>query len=345
MKNFLILFLFAIIGFSACKNEPKTTEKTYTTFEGKTMGTYYRVTYADSLQRNFRNDFEKLLKEINDEVSTYIPTSTISQFNQSEEGLNLSGKIHFLANLTGATEINQKSGGAFDPTVMPLVNYWGFGYTEKKPVTEVDSLKIDSMMQSVGLQHLQLIQGDSVVLKKNKSSVQLDFSGIATGYALDTMGKFLERQGIQDYLVDIGGEQRARGLSPRGEVWNIGINVPKETADRTDVQVTFPLKDWSVSTSGNYRNFYVVNGVKYSHTINPKTGYPERNTLLSASVFSKNAIAADAWATAFMVMGLDRASRLADELPEIEAYFIYGKEDGSMAVKYSTGLKEIFDKK
>ncbi len=345
MKNSLLLFLLASIVFSACKSEPKTTEKTYTTFEGKTMGTYYRVTYADSLQRDFSNDFEQLLKEINDEVSTYIPSSTISQFNQSQEGLNLSGKVHFLANLISAFEVNQKSGGAFDPTVMPLVNYWGFGYTEKKPVTDVDSVKIDSMMQYVGLKNLQLIQGDSVVLKKNKAGVQLDFSGIATGYALDTIGKFLEMRGIQDYLVDIGGEQRARGLSPRGEVWNIGINVPKETADLKDVQVTFPLKDWSVSTSGNYRNFYVVNGIKYSHTISPKTGYPERNTLLSASVFSKNAIAADAWATAFMVLGIDRAFPLANELPDIEAYFIYSKEDGSMAVKYSTGLTEIFDKK
>ena len=134
-------------------------------------------------------------------------------------------------------------------------------------------------------------------------------------------------------------------MNPKGKIWTIGINIPEETAAKTDVLSTVELKDWTISTSGNYRNFYEVNGVKYSHTINPKTGFPERNTLLSATVFSTDCIDADAWATGFMVMGIDKAFASAEQNPEIEAYFIYSDPaDGSMQVKYTSGLKKLFEK-
>ncbi|MDX1943253.1 MAG: FAD:protein FMN transferase [Saprospiraceae bacterium] len=340
MQKFLIFFSLSFLVI-ACKNESKETQKAYISFEGKTMGTYYKITYDDSLGRNLQEEVERLLIEINDEVSTYIPTSTISQFNQSEMGIDVNGKAHFLGNFLKAREVCAQSGGAFDPTVMPLVNYWGFGYTEKKPVTQVDSMKIDSLIAFVGMDKVSLDEG---FLKKIKPSVQLDFSGIATGYAIDTLGGLLEAKGIKNYLVDIGGEQRARGVNAHGAIWNIGINVPKEGAPKNEIQATVELKDWTISTSGNYRNFYDANGVKYSHTINPKTGFPERNTLLSASVFSENCITADAWATAFMVMGIDKAYEMATQLPEVEAYFIYGTPDGGMSVKYTSELASLFEK-
>ncbi|MBK7872297.1 MAG: FAD:protein FMN transferase [Saprospiraceae bacterium] len=341
MKNQFFLGILLILGFWACKNEPKQALLPYIALEGQTMGTYYKITYGDSLERNLQEEVERLLTEINNEVSTYIPTSTISQFNQSEKGIDIADKIHFLGNFLKAKEVCEKSGGAFDPTVMPLVNYWGFGYTEKLPVTQVDSVKIDSLMQFVGIDKLDL---NKKFLEKTKPGVQLDFSGIATGYAIDTLGGLLEEKGIKNYLVDIGGEQRARGVNARGTIWNIGINVPKEGTPKTEIQATVELKNWTISTSGNYRNFYDVKGVKYSHTINPRIGFPERNTLLSASVFSEDCITADAWATAFMVMGLDKAFELATQLSEIEAYFIYGTPDGGMNVKYTSELKSLFEK-
>ncbi|MFN7116736.1 MAG: FAD:protein FMN transferase [Saprospiraceae bacterium] len=329
----------------ACNNEPKQSEQEYRSFEGKTMGTYYRVTYADSLNRDFAKAIDQLLIDINNEVSTYIPTSTISQFNQTQSALDITGKIHFIKNLQGALKVYNQSNGAFDPTVMPLVNYWGFGYTEKKPVTQVDSVKIDSLIQLVGADKIQLEQtGNQTVLKKSEPGVQIDFSGIATGYALDTIGRFLEYKGVKNYLADIGGEQRARGVNPKGKIWTIGINIPEETAAKTAILNTVELKDWTISTSGNYRNFYEVNGVKYSHTINPKTGFPERNTLLSATVFAAECIDADAWATAFMVMGIDKAFDSAEQNRDVEAYFIYSDPaDGSMQVKFTSGLKHLFE--
>ncbi len=347
MKNTIFLFCFLIIILTACNNEPKNSQPNYQSFEGKTMGTYYRITYADSLNRDFAKEIDQLLIDINNEVSTYIPTSTISQFNQTERELNITDKIHFIRNLQGALKVNHQSNGVFDPTVMPLVNYWGFGYTEKKPVTQVDSVKIDSLIQLVGADKIQLEQSENqTVLKKLKPRVQIDFSGIATGYALDTIGRFLEYKGVKNYLADIGGEQRARGVNAKGKIWMIGINIPSETAAKTDILTTVELKDWTISTSGNYRNFYEVNGVKYSHTINPKTGFPERNTLLSATVFATECIDADAWATAFMVMGIDKAFASAEQNPDVEAYFIYSDPvDGSMQVKFTSGLKHLFDDK
>lgn len=329
----------------ACNNEPKQSEQEYRSFEGKTMGTYYRVAYADSLNRDFAKEIDQLLIAINDEVSTYIPTSTISQFNQLQTEFDVTDKIHFIKNLQGALKINNQSDGAFDPTVMPLVNYWGFGYTEKKPVTQVDSVKIDSLIHLVGATKIELLQIDNqTIVKKILPAMQIDFSGIATGYALDTIGRFLEYKGVKNYLADIGGEQRARGVNAKGKIWTIGINIPSETAAKTDILTTVELKDWTISTSGNYRNFYEVDGVKYSHTINPKTGFPERNNLLSATVFAAECIDADAWATAFMVMGIDKAFASAEQNPDLEAYFIYSDPaDGSMQVKFTSGLKHLFE--
>lgn len=348
MRNTLAFILLITLGLWACNNEPKGAQQpTYQSFEGKTMGTYYKMTYSDSLNRDFSKEIDQLLLDINDEVSTYIPTSTISKFNQAQSELDVTGKVHFLGNLKGALKVYQQSNGAFDPTVMPLVNYWGFGYTEKKPVTDVDRVKIDSLMQFVGSDKIQLVEnGNQTILKKSKPGVQLDFSGIATGYALDTIGRFFEVRGIKNYLADIGGEQRARGVNARGKIWTIGINIPEESASKTDILTTVELKDWTISTSGNYRNYYEVNGVKYSHTINPKTGFPERNTLLSSTVFSADCIDADAWATGFMVMGTDKAFESAEQNPEIEAFFIYSNpSDTTLQVKYTSGLKKLFDKK
>lgn len=325
------------------------------------MGTYYKVTYLDSLQRDFSKPIDSLLKAINEEISTYIPTSTISRFNQADSTFELGflfaayadcvadprlcGRVknqHFYANYLAARVAWQRTQQAFDPTIMPLVNYWGFGYTPQKPVEKIDSLAVDSLLQYVGFEKITLLDRNGyAVLSKESPGVQLDFGGTGQGYGIDAVSVFLELQGIANYLVDIGGESRARGRNPSGDWWTIGINTPKSDAAVTDFTRIVKLRDLSVSTSGNYRNFHELDGQKYSHFISPITGFPEKSTLLSASVFGKDCTAPDALATGFMVMGLERAYTLASQLEGIEALFIYSDEKGGLQVKYTPGT-ELF---
>ncbi|MEN0004976.1 MAG: FAD:protein FMN transferase [Bacteroidota bacterium] len=351
----LLVCLVLLLGFGACQNAEAPPAMKTTVVEGKTMGTYYRVKYRDAENRDFKAVFDSLLVAINLEVSTYIPNSTISTFNRSADtfdlaynpntqGLDYFNK-HFITNFKAAQEIVAATDAYFDPTVMPLVNYWGFGYTEKKPVTNVDSLAIDSLNQFIGMDKVELIGGaHSMLLVKKEASTQLDFSAIAKGYAVDQLGEILSEAGITDFLVDIGGETVARGNSERGGPWRLGINVPKEEAAINDIEVIVPLKDQGLATSGNYRNFYEVAGKKYSHTINPKTGFPERSTLLSASVFAKDCMTADGYATGFMVLGLERSMQLATQIEGIEACFIYSKPDGQLDIQYTPALASIFEK-
>ncbi len=348
----LCLTLASLLWLVACQQTPDKASTSYTVVEGKTMGTYYKVTYADSLSRDFGRDIDDLLKAINLEISTYIDSSTISRFNQSTEQLDLeislkegsvSGKnLHFWACYWKGREAYQRSGGAFDPSVMPLVNYWGFGYTGHQPVTRVDSIKVDSLLQYIGMDKITLDKTAGAVLKKKIPGVQLDFSGLGQGYGVDAIAIWLESRGITDYLVDIGGEQRARGRSPKGSPWRIGISIPREGAAKEEIITAFTLENRSVNTSGNYRNYYDVAGVKYGHTINPKTGYPEINKLLSATIFAGDCLTADALATTCMVMGYEKAKAYIKQQPGVDAFFIFGQDDGSMGTYYTEGLQSYF---
>lgn len=353
MKPSFFVSLFVVLIGMACSGQPQKENAPYLSLEGRTMGTTYTVKYADREGRDFQSAIDSLLEAINLEVSTYIDSSTISRLNQADS-LFLPGydprtgawgtyaNPHFWINYEKAKEVFERSGGSFDPTVMPLVNYWGFGYTEKKPVTNIDSLKIDSLMAFVGLSRAIAAEGRQIV--KRYPGVQLDFSALAKGYGVDAVGLLLESKGVSDYLVEIGGELRAKGKNAEGAWWNVGINTPQEEASTSAIQMAFPLENQAIATSGNYRNFYEVNGQKFSHTINPKTGFPERSVLLSASVFAPDCMTADAYATAFMVMGKDKALPLAEELPNLEAYFIYSDESGNMLTAYTSGLKDFFEK-
>ncbi len=346
IRNLLLLGIaFTLL---ACQNDKQADSQTYISLQGETMGTYYRITYKDPEQRNFQQAIDSLLLALNQEVSTYIPSSMISNFNQSVEGILLSEggkqKNHFLENLKAAAEIFTLTEGAFDPTIMPLGNYWGFGYTPRKPVTKVDSNLVDSLLDFVGFEKLQLVEeGERVKLNKRSPGIQLDFSALAKGYGVDAIGNLLKENEVNDFLVEIGGEVVARGLNKKGEPWSIGINQPSETSDLTDFVAIIPLENKGMATSGNYRNFYEVNGVKYSHTINPHTGFPERNTLLSATIIANNCMYADALATACMVLGTEAAFELINSLQDVDAYLIYGLEDGSLAEKYTPGLSDIFN--
>ena len=345
MKNILIL-LFALLLGSACNSNssPKQekSKKHYLKVNGKTMGTYYAVSYHDPQKRNLKQGIDSLLEMINLEVSTYIDSSLISQFNKragAKEEVVIEDN-HFAQNLRKARDVYQETEGAFDPTVMQLVNYWGFGYSPKRAVEEVDSVRIDSIMEYVGFSKLRIkeIEGKRLSIIKPLSEMQLDFSALAKGYGVDAVGQLLEQYGIVDYLVDIGGEMVARGKNAGNGWWQVGVRTPQKGIN--DVESILSLENQALATSGNYEKFYEVNGRKYGHTINPKNGYPEMSSLLSATVLAGDCMTADAYATAFMVMGLDDAFELAVETPGLEACFIYGTENGELGVMYTEGLKE-----
>ena len=345
MKNVLIL-LFALFLGSACNSnsssQKEEDKRHYLKVNGKTMGTYYSVSYNDSEKRNLKKPIDSLLEVINMDVSTYIDVSLISQFNKrsgSKEAIIIEDN-HFAQNLRKSRVVYQETEGAFDPTVMQLVNYWGFGYSPKRAVEEVDSIRIDSIMDYVGFTKLRIkeIENRKLSIIKPLTGIQLDFSALAKGYGVDALGHLLEQYGISDYLVDIGGEMVARGKNAGNGWWQVGVRTPKKGV--SDIESIISLENQALATSGNYENFYEVNGRKYGHTINPKSGYPEISSLLSATVLTSDCMTADAYATAFMVMGLDRAFELASETSGLEACFIYGTENGELGVMYTEGLKE-----
>lgn len=339
---FVFLLLFFVFG---CNSGTDESVLSYMKIAGKTMGTTYHITYADDRERNFQNSIDSLFEAINEEVSTYIPTSTISRFNQSRDTFDLGFELseyqnqttqinrHFFTNFLSAKTIHKKTQGYFEPTVMPLVNYWGFGYAGKKPVERIDSVKIAELMPLIGVDKTISMNektGNSLSLIKIKPGTQLDFSGIAKGYAVDEVGRFLEKYGIKHYLAEIGGETKAKGLNPQSRPWSVGINTPKADAAIIEFTEVAVLENKAIATSGDYRQFYEIEGEKYSHIINPRTGFSEKSNLLSVSVIANDCMTADGYATAFFVLGKDKGIKLANQLNNIEALFIYATPDGSM---------------
>ena len=350
MKYLLSVFTLVCL-FCSCKTDAPTLA--FTQVKGETMGTYYTVTYRDSLGRDFKTQFDSILAQVNAEVSTYEPQSTITIFNKTADSLDLKNNVfsgdqaaaehnkHFITNLLAAKQVYEESNGAFDPTVMPLVNYWGFGYTPKKPVEQTDTLKIDSLMRYVGFEKITFRRDEESVISKQLPGVQLDFSACAKGYGVDAVGRFLSQKGLKDYYVEIGGESLGSGNGKSGDGWTVAVAVPKEGAATTDFSQIVRLRDKAIATSGNYINFYEVNGNKYAHTINPKTGYPQASNLLSATVFTDECMMSDAYATACMVMGSEAAQTFIEGLEGVEGMFIYADEKGDLQTKYTTGARKM----
>jgi FAD:protein FMN transferase len=300
---------------------------------GSTMGTSYHVKYVDENKINYQNQLDSLLLDFNMSLSTYIPESEVSTFN-SGKSFEFKSK-YFLPVLEKSKSVYEASSGAFDPTVMPLVNAWGFGFKNRE---NIDSAGIDSILQFIGLHHI-VYNNDEI--HKDTLGVMLDFSAIAKGYGVDILGEYLEAKGISNYMVEIGGEVRCRGKNNKRGVWLIGIDNPNFNEDGNSLKATVKLENMSLATSGNYRNFYISNGVKYAHTINPKTGYPVSHSLLSASVFAKDCITADAFATAFMVVGLEEAKKIAEQ-NNLYTYLVYhNSETGNVETFTSDALKPM----
>ena len=305
---------------------------------GYTQGTTYNITYNSPDSSIYQEELEHVLKDFDNSLSTYLESSLISRFNQDEPGLEPDN--YFLTCFKCAKEVHRSTAGAFDITVAPIVNAWGFGFTEAE---EVDSFLIDSLLQYLGMENVGIVDG---MLWKDREGIMLDMNAIAQGYAVDVLCEFLESKGIINYLVEIGGEIRTLGHNSRGTEWKVGIDRPIEGLQipGVDLQAIVGISDRSLATSGNYRKFYEKDGVKYSHTIDPETGYPVQHGLLSATVLAGDCMRADAYATGFMVMGFEKSREFLLNQSDLDAYLIYNDDEGKYRVWYTDGMKKILIK-
>ena len=304
--------------------------------QGVTMGVVqYNIKYLAEEGTDHQPAIDSLLAAFNQSLSTYVPNSEISTFNQAGTDSITFTSSFFFPVLKESEEVYQKTNGAFDPTVMPLVNAWGFG-PDGEPVLNEQSIKaIDSLLSFVGFEKLDF---NNTGVSKKVKGVQLDFSAIAKGYAVDLVADLLEKRDIKNYLVEIGGEMVCSGKNAKGEFWLIGIDNPRYLEQGGEVlSAKIKIENRALATSGNYRNYYIKDGKRYAHTISPKTGMPVQHNLLSASVFSKNCMRADAFATAFMAMGTEEAKKILDSEKDLEAILIY-EEEGDLKNYISPSL-------
>jgi FAD:protein FMN transferase len=302
--------------------------------DGNAQGSTYHIAYFDKENRNFQPEIEKILEDFDKSVSTYLPTSIISRINSNEK--NVVVDKYFITCFNKAREVWKNTEGAFDPTVYPLVNAWGFGPGKKQ---KIEKAKIDSMLKFVGFNLIEL-KGNTVIKKDPR--VAMDFNAFAQGYSVDVVSEFLNSKGINSYIVEIGGEVYAKGKKPNGDHWTVGIEKPIENKESTNpLKAIVKLENLAIATSGNYRRFIIEDGIRYAHHIDPKTGYPTKNNLLSASIFSKECISSDANATGILVMGLEKAKAFLKKHTELQAYLIYSDDKGNYQVYETPGVKSI----
>lgn len=299
--------------------------------EGKIFGTYYHIKYRS--RENLHTELLAAFNEVDVSLSMFNPKSTLSRLNSGEIG-EADDKV--IEVFQRAAKISQQTDGAFDATVAPLVNAWGFGFQRADAVT---SRQIDSLRAFVGYQKVRL-QGRRLL--KDDARLMLDFGAIAKGYAVDCVASVLKKNGVKDFMVEVGGEVVVSGQKSATEKWRIGVSKPTDDSQASPaLQTVLEVSDAALATSGNYRNFYYKNGKKYTHTIDPATGYPVQHNLLSASVMAPDCATADAFATAFMVMGMDRAKAVLKSHPELQAYFIYAGNRGELKVWCTEGVRRM----
>lgn len=324
---FTILISFLLI--TGCNLHKKELIK----IEGNAQGTTYHISYLSENGIKYKEAIDSLLKGIDSSMSTYLPVSLISRINNNDS--NVLVDQYFIDVFTKSMEVSQKTEGLFDVTVGPLVNAWGFGFKKKDKVTRVI---IDSLLEFVGYNMLKL---DGNKLIKAKPQITLDFNAIAQGYSVDVLANYLESKGINNYLVELGGELKAKGKK-ENEDWKVGIDQPSDnnTSERK-LEAIINLNNKALATSGNYRKFYEEAGQRFSHIIDPRTGYPAKQNLLSATVIADDATTADAYATVFMIMGLERSKQFLQDNKDVnlDVYFIYD-EKGTWNTYVSEALKK-----
>ena len=299
---------------------------------GMIFGTVYHITYQydENLEKEIRTE----LMKVDQSLSPFNESSIISQINRNESDVKTNEM--FLSVVQLAQQISKETEGAFDITVAPLVNMWGFGF--KKAQTPSKET-VDSILAITGYEKISITNGKVI---KQDPRIMLDCSAIAKGYGCDVVAHFLKKRDIKNFMVEIGGEIVTSGMNSRKEPWHIGVTKPTEDSLNigNELQTVLNITDKAMATSGNYRNFYYKDGKKYAHTIDPKTGYPVQHNILSATVLANNCATADAYATSFMVLGLEKAQKVLEHHPELMAYFIYTDENDEYAVWYSPALKD-----
>ena len=304
--------IIAVLCWS-CLEDKKQTE--LVKLSGPVFGTSFNIQYSEDAGVNYINQIDSLFAVVNQSLSTYIPDSDISKVNRNEE---VTIDEHFERVLAASKEIYRATEGAFDPTIGNVVNAWNFGAETNKFLT--DSTTIDSLMQYVGLNRIGLVSSKIV---KPKTSY-IEFNAIAKGYGVDVVAEFLEANNVENYLVEIGGEIRVKGKnSEKNTSWKVGLDEPRFDGEQS-VYKAIPLKDEAMATSGTYRKFKIdENGRRYAHIINTKTGYPTKTNILSVSVIAPDCMTADAYATAFQAMGIEKVAIFLNRHPELKVYFIY----------------------
>lgn len=324
---------FLIIGTVVIVGRQKSVP--YQHDEGRIFGTTYHIIYQSD--DNLKKEIEETLKAVDQEFSMFNPQSTVALIN---EGKRPTLSDDFLEVYQLAQQVNEESDGAFDITVAPLVNAWGFGFKNQQMP---NNHQIDSLRRLVGMEHVSLAGAKgSQYVRFQRPRMMLDFSAIAKGYGTDRVARLLMSHDVANFMVEIGGEVYAKGNSEKRLPWRIGVSKPVDDPDNDaqELETVLNVTNQAMATSGNYRNFYYKGGRKYAHTIDPKTGRPVQHSLLSATVLAPTCAEADAYATSFMVMGLDKARQVLERKKQLKAYFIYQNAKGGLSVWKSEGLDE-----
>ncbi|HTN68211.1 MAG TPA: FAD:protein FMN transferase [Dysgonamonadaceae bacterium] len=321
-----VLSLLLISLFACSSSDDKKSDFTYHTESGEIFHTYFNIKYE--YNRSVKEEIMDALQEFDQSLNPFNENSIIGKVNNN---VPVTLDSMFIRVFEKSMEVSRKTDGKFDITASPFINAWGFGFKDMDNVTPE---MIDSMKSFVGYDMIRIENG---VVVKDDPRVQINTSGISKGYSCDIVAHLLEDMGVENYMVEIGGEITMKGTNDKGVCWRIGIDKPTDdsSAMQRELQTILSICDKAVATSGNYRNYYVKDGVKYSHTIDPQTGYPSEQDVLGATVIADDCMTADAYATAFMAMGVEKSIEVAKIIPGLHYYFIYVKTDGEVASMFS----------
>lgn len=331
--KYTLLALFFLLVYSCTPDAPKIVKNQNV---GAALGTSYSLTYLSNRQLDFQREIDSVFDAVNHSLSTYIPNSDISKINRGDSTLVVDAMFRDVFNLS--KEIYEETNGYFDPTVGVLVDAWGFGPGEQ---IELDSTRVDSLLEYVGFNKVTLT--DENTIEKSNAAIHFDFNAIAKGYSIDRLARLMDQKNIQNYLLEVGGEVVAKGTNTsKGKQWVVGIDDP-QTDEQRKIKILISLEDRALASSGNYRKFRMdsLTGIKYVHTIDPKTGFTKNANTLGVTVLAENCAKADAYATAFMAMDLEQAIKLLTGERELEAYIVYLDEKGETQEFMTEGFKNL----
>jgi len=359
-KSFFIQCIVCVVLLSACSNDAALEYKKSDlrkVIKGRAQGTTYSITYF-SEDTIVKNHIDSILNEIDFSMSTWNKESIISKFNAGHDSVLLDE--HFISNLNLSSTYHRVTEGSFNPLVKPLLDYYGLGSANEKTLS-IDTGKVQEFLKSLQLDSIKLLRGsriyriDELMLSSDPSeSVRLlqtgvhrefDFNAIAQGYSVDIIADYFINSGVNSFLIELGGEMYAKGTHPSGESWLIGIDKPSSEVEERSIQAKLRVLDKAIATSGNYRKFTKIDGINIHHTINPSTGFPAKNSLLSVTVVSNDCATADAFATAFMVMGLEKSVDflLSENGESLDAFLIYKGNDKNYEFYTTKGLEEMLE--